>query len=67
LKAEFGSSKPAEIKSNAISSLRNVAAILAAKAPGDASMARRQQCPNVACSRGRIKQLSLIAMFGWES
>jgi len=37
LKAEFGNSKPAEIKIKAIDSLREVAAILAAKAPGDAS------------------------------
>ena len=37
LKAEFANSKPAEIKTKAIDSLRQVAAILAAKAPGDAA------------------------------
>jgi len=37
LKAEFGNSKPAEIKSKAIDSLREVTALLAAKAPGDAA------------------------------
>jgi hypothetical protein len=37
LKAEFGDSKPAEIKNKAIDSLREVAALLAAKAPGDAA------------------------------
>src|ERR1700749_3267883 len=36
LKAEFGNSKPAEIKSKAISSLREVTALLGAKAPDDA-------------------------------
>lgn len=37
LKAEFANSKPAEIKSKAITSLREVTALLAAKAPGDAA------------------------------
>ena len=37
LKAEFGNSKPADIKSKAIDSLREVTALLAAKAPGDAA------------------------------
>jgi len=37
LKAEFANSKPAEIKTKAIDSLRQVAAVLAAKAPGDAA------------------------------
>jgi hypothetical protein len=36
LKAEFANSKPAEIKTKAIESLRQVAAVLSAKAPGDA-------------------------------
>jgi len=37
LKAEFANSKPAEIKTKAIDSLRQVAVVLAAKAPGDAA------------------------------
>lgn len=37
LKAEFANSKPAEIKTKAIDSLRQVAAVLAAKAPDDAA------------------------------
>jgi hypothetical protein len=37
LKAEFANSKPAEMKTKAIESLRQVAAILDAKAPGDAA------------------------------
>ena len=37
LKAEFANSKPPEIKSKAINSLREVTALLAAKAPGDAA------------------------------
>jgi hypothetical protein len=37
LKAEFANSQPAEMKTKAIDSLRQVAAILAAKAPGDAA------------------------------
>jgi hypothetical protein len=37
LKAEFANSKPAEIKTKAIDSLRQVAALLTAKAPGDAA------------------------------
>src|SRR3974390_2409634 len=37
LKAEFANSKPAEIKTKAIDSLHQVAAVLAAKAPGDAA------------------------------
>src|SRR6516165_9110203 len=37
LKAELANSKPAEIKTKAIDSLRQVAAVLAAKAPGDAA------------------------------
>ena len=37
LKAEFANSKPAEIKTKAIESLRQVAAVLSAKAPGDAA------------------------------
>jgi len=37
LKAEFANSKPAEMKTKAIDSLRQVAAVLAAKAPGDAA------------------------------
>jgi hypothetical protein len=37
LKAEFANSKPAEIKTKAIGALRQVATILAAKAPGDAA------------------------------
>ena len=37
LKTEFGNSKPADIKSKAIDSLREVTALLAAKAPGDAA------------------------------
>jgi len=36
LKAEFANSKSAEIKTKAIDSLRQVAVVLAAKAPGDA-------------------------------
>jgi hypothetical protein len=36
LKAEFADSKPPEIKSKAIDSLREVTALLATKAPGDA-------------------------------
>ncbi|MGY8661919.1 hypothetical protein Q3C01_06050 [Bradyrhizobium sp. UFLA05-109] len=36
LKAELANSKPAEVKTKAIDSLRQVSAILAAKAPGDA-------------------------------
>jgi hypothetical protein len=37
LKAEFANSQPAEIKTKAIDSLRQVAAVLNAKAPGDAA------------------------------
>jgi hypothetical protein len=37
LKAEFANSKPPEIKNKAISSLREVTALLTAKAPGDAA------------------------------
>ena len=37
LKAEFSNSKPAEIKTKAIDSLREAAALLTAKAPGDAA------------------------------
>ena len=37
LKAEFTNSKPAEMKTKAIDSLRQVSAVLAAKAPGDAA------------------------------
>src|SRR5262245_29557857 len=37
LKAEFANSKPAEVKTKAIDSLRQVAAILTAKAPADAA------------------------------
>ena len=37
LKAEFANSQPAEIKTKTIDSLRQVAAVLAAKAPDDAS------------------------------
>ncbi|UFW53504.1 MULTISPECIES: hypothetical protein [Bradyrhizobium] len=37
LKAELGQSAPAEIKSKTINSLREVATLLAAKAPGDAA------------------------------
>ncbi|MCP3471302.1 hypothetical protein NLM33_13275 [Bradyrhizobium sp. CCGUVB1N3] len=37
LKAELANSKPAEVKTKAIDSLRQVSAILAAKAPGDAA------------------------------
>lgn len=37
LKAEFANSKPAEIKIKAIDSLRQVATVLATKAPGDAA------------------------------
>lgn len=37
LKAEFANSKPAEMKTKAIDSLRQVSAVLAAKAPGDAA------------------------------
>ena len=37
LKAEFANNKPAEIKTKAIDSLRQVATILTAKAPGDAA------------------------------
>ena len=36
LKAELANSKPAEIKTKTVDSLREVAALLAAKAPGDA-------------------------------
>jgi hypothetical protein len=37
LKAEFANSQPAEIKTKAIDSLRQVAAVLNSKAPGDAA------------------------------
>jgi hypothetical protein len=37
LKAEFANSQPAEIKTKAIESLRQVATVLAAKAPDDAA------------------------------
>ncbi|MCP3459006.1 hypothetical protein [Bradyrhizobium sp. CCGUVB23] len=37
LKAELANSKPAEVKTKAIDSLRQVSTILAAKAPGDAA------------------------------
>lgn len=37
LKAELANSKPAEIKTKAIDSLRQVSTVLAAKAPGDAA------------------------------
>ena len=37
LKAELADSKPAEIKTKAIDSLRQVSTVLAAKAPGDAA------------------------------
>jgi hypothetical protein len=37
LKAELANSKPAEIKDKAIASLREVTALLSAKAPGDAA------------------------------
>ena len=37
LKAEFANSQPAEMKTKAIDSLRQVSAVLAAKAPGDAA------------------------------
>jgi hypothetical protein len=37
LKAELAGSKPAEIKTKAIDSLRQVSTVLAAKAPGDAA------------------------------
>jgi hypothetical protein len=37
LKAEFANSAPAEIKTKAIDSLRQVATVLATKAPGDAA------------------------------
>ncbi|MCP3396057.1 MULTISPECIES: hypothetical protein [unclassified Bradyrhizobium] len=37
LKAEIGNSKPAEMTSKAVNSLREVAALLAAKAPADAA------------------------------
>ena len=37
LKAEFAGSKPAEMKTKSVGSLRQVSALLAAKAPGDAA------------------------------
>jgi hypothetical protein len=37
LKAELANSKPAEVKTKTIASLREVTALLAAKAPGDAA------------------------------
>src|SRR5215813_3291913 len=37
LKAEFANSQPAEMKTKAIDSLRQVSSVLAAKAPGDAT------------------------------
>ena len=37
LKTELANSKPAEVKTKAIDSLRQVAAVLSAKAPGDAA------------------------------
>jgi hypothetical protein len=37
LKAEFSGGKPADIKTKSIDSLRQVSALLSAKAPGDAS------------------------------
>ena len=37
LKTEFANSQPAQIKSKAVDSLRQVAAVLVAKAPGDAA------------------------------
>jgi hypothetical protein len=37
LKAELANSKPAEVKTKAVDSLREVAALLTAKAPGDAA------------------------------
>jgi len=37
LKAEFAGSKPAEMKTKSVDSLRQVSALLAAKAPGDAA------------------------------
>jgi hypothetical protein len=37
LKAEFANSQPTEVKTKAINSLREVATVLAAKAPGDAA------------------------------
>jgi hypothetical protein len=40
LKAELANCKPAEIKTKAIDSLRQVAALLTAKAPGDAAAFR---------------------------
>jgi hypothetical protein len=44
LKAEFANSKPAEIKTKAIDALHQVAAVLAAKAPGDAAAFKSWLC-----------------------